>query len=337
MLPIILGLAGETLSDVEKSFFEEAAPAGFILFSRNVRDRAQLRRLTDSLRDLSGRSDVPILVDQEGGRIARLGPPQWPVFPAPWRFAQLYRKAPISAIEATRLNAQAIALVLADAGINVNCAPSLDLRHEGAHDVIGDRSFGEDAMQVAALGRAFLDGMEAAGVCGIVKHVPGHGRAVADSHRELPRVEADAETLECDLAPFRSLRSAPMAMTAHILFPAWDRERCATLSPIVISEIIRGVIGFEGLLISDDIGMSALTGPVGDRAVAALAAGCDLALHGSGRFEENVRIAEAVAEMGTVAKARLDKALARVAGKACAEDAAQLAQKRDALLAHAQA
>ncbi|HWT11510.1 MAG TPA: glycoside hydrolase family 3 N-terminal domain-containing protein, partial [Allosphingosinicella sp.] len=212
MLPAFLGLAGERLDPDERAFLREAQPAGFILFARNCRDRGQLRRLTDDLRELAGRADLPILIDQEGGRVARLGPPDWPEFPAAWRFAELYRKAPISAIEAARVNAQAIAVTLAEVGINVDCLPLLDVRREGAHDVIGDRALGAEPMQVAALGRAVLDGLEAGGVCGVVKHMPGHGRAAADSHVELPVVEASAQELESDVAPFRALSDAPMAM-----------------------------------------------------------------------------------------------------------------------------
>ena len=335
MLPAILGLSGLALTPQERAFFREADPAGFILFARNVADPVQLRALTDRLRDLSGRADVPILVDQEGGRIARLRPPHWPAFPATWRFAELYQKAPISAIEAARVNAQAIAVTLAEAGINVDCLPLLDLRHEGAHDVIGDRALGAEPMQVAALGRAILDGLAAGGVCGVVKHIPGHGRAGADSHEELPVVEASEEELAEDLAPFRALRDAAMAMTAHVLYTAWDAERCATLSPTVIADVIRGEIGFDGLLISDDLTMKALSGTPADHAADAIAAGCDLALHCSGVLADNEAIAGALGGMSEAATARLARAMAGIAGKASARDYEKLAAKRDALLAFA--
>lgn len=333
MIPAILGLSGENLTADERALFREAAPAGFILFARNCREREQLRRLTDALRELSGRADLPILVDQEGGRVARLGPPHWPEFPAAARFAELYAKAPISAIEAARANAEAIAVILAGAGINVNCAPVLDLVHAGAHDVIGDRSYGAEPMQVAALGRAVLDGLAAGGVCGVVKHMPGHGRAGADSHSGLPVVGASEEALAADLAPFRALRGAPMAMTAHVLFRAWDGERAATVSPVVIGEVIRGDIGFAGLLLSDDLAMDALSGSHSERAAAALAAGCDLVLLGSGRRADNEALAAALGEIGPEARARLERAVAAIAGKTspCAHDT--LAAKRDALLA----
>ena len=335
MLPAILGLSGESLGDAERAFFCDVAPAGFILFARNCGSRDQLRRLTDELRDVSGRADVPILIDQEGGRVARLQPPEWPAFPAAWRFAELYRKAPISAIEAARVNAEAIAVTLADLGINVDCLPLLDVRQPGAHDVIGDRALGQEPMQVAALGRATLDGLEAGGVSGVVKHIPGHGRARADSHVERPVVEANEAALAADLAPFRALRDAPMAMAAHVLYAAWDPERPASVSPIVIEEIIRGRIGFDGLLMSDDIAMEALSGPSGERACAVIAAGCDLVLHCSGRLKDNVAIAKALGDIGNAARKRLDDAMARIAGKALSRDYDALAAKRDALLAYA--
>lgn len=335
MLPAFLGLSGLALTDAERGLIRAADPAGFILFGRNLRDKAQLRALTDSLRDLCGRADLPILVDQEGGRVARLRPPAWPAFPAPWRFAELYAKAPISAIEAARVNALAIAVTLAEGGINVDCTPLLDVRRDGAHDVIGDRALGAEPMQVAALGRAVLDGLEAGGVLGMVKHIPGHGRARADPHGELPIVDASREALAEDLAPFRALAGAPMAMAAHLLYPAWDELQPASASPTIIADVIRGEIGFDGLLLSDDIGMGALSGPLGARARAAIAAGCDLALHCSGIAEENEAIAGALGEMTAAAAARLERALARIAGRACAQGHEELAAKRDALLAYA--
>jgi beta-N-acetylhexosaminidase len=335
MLPAILGLSGLALTAAERAMVRDADPAGFILFGRNVGDPAQLRALTDSLRDVSGRADLPILVDQEGGRVARLGPPHWPAFPAPWRFSELYRKAPISAIEAARVNGEAIAVILAEAGINVDCAPLLDVAHEGAHDVIGDRALGAEPMQVAALGRAMLDGLAAGGVLGVVKHIPGHGRAGADSHHALPVVAASEEDLAVDLAPFRALADAAMAMTAHLLYPIWDPLLPASASPAIIAGVIRGEIGFDGLLLSDDIAMGALTGPIAARAQAAIAAGCDVALHCSGVAAENEAIAAALGGMTAAATARLERALARIAGKALAKDHEALAAKRDALLAYA--
>jgi beta-N-acetylhexosaminidase len=335
MLPAIFGLAGLALTPAERAFFRDADPAGFILFGRNVADKAQLLALTDSLRGLSGRADVPILIDQEGGRVARMKAPEWPAFPAQWRFAELYAKAPISAIEAARVNAQAIAVVLAEMGINVDCLPLLDVRQEGANDVIGDRALGAEPMQVAALGRAVLDGLAAGGVAGVVKHVPGHGRAKADSHKELPVVDAGPDALAIDIAPFRALAGAPMAMTAHVLYPAWDADHCASVSATIIADVIRGEIGFDGLLMSDDLVMAALEGTPAERARAVIAAGCDLALFCSGALAENEAVAAALGGMSEAATARLERAMAGIAGKVSARGHEELAGKRDALLAYA--
>jgi beta-N-acetylhexosaminidase len=334
MRAAFLGLSGPALTGDERAFFRDADPAGFILFGRNVENKAQLRALTDSLRGLSGRADLPVLIDQEGGRVARLPSPEWPAFPAAWRFSELYDKAPISAIEAARANGEALALTLAESGINVDCLPVLDLRHQGGHDVIGDRAFGAEPLRVAALGRATLDGLAAGGVCGVIKHIPGHGRARADSHKILPVVDAPEEELAADLAPFQALRDAPMAMTAHLLYPAWDPERPATLSPTIIADIIRTRIGFEGLLMSDDLAMEALTGTFAERAGAAIAAGCDIALHCSGVLTESEEVAGAAGEIKAAAAERLALAMARtvaVSGRSYES----LAAKRDALLAYA--
>jgi len=335
MLAAILGLSGLVLTDAERAFFRAVAPAGFILFARNVADKAQLRALTDSLRELTGRADLPILIDQEGGRVARLRPPSWPEFPAPGRFAALYEIAPISAIEAARANAEAIAIILAEVGVSLDCLPLLDVLQPGAHDIIGDRALGHEPMRVAALGRAILDGLEAGGALGIVKHIPGHGRAGADSHEQLPIVDSSEEELAVDLAPFRALKDAPVAMTAHVLYTAWDADNPATTSAKVIADVIRGAIGFEGLLMSDDLGMEALTGTPAERARAALGAGCDLALHCSGVLEEGEQVAEGAGEIGEASRARLDRAMARIAGKASVQGYEALAAKRDALLAYA--
>ncbi|MFZ5705636.1 MAG: beta-N-acetylhexosaminidase [Pseudomonadota bacterium] len=333
MTPLFLGLAGTTLSEAERRFFGELDPAGFILFKRNVEDREQLRALTDSLRALSGRADLPILIDQEGGRVARMQPPHWPAFPKAELFDRLYDIAPMTAIEAARHNAQAIATMLAEVGINVDCLPLLDVRQPGAHDIIGDRALGAEPLRVAAMGRAVIEGLRAGGAVGVVKHVPGHGRAMADSHVELPVVEADAEALETDLAPFIKLADAPMAMTAHVVYPAWDPEQCASLSARIIVDIIRGRIGFDGLLMSDDLGMHALTGDFGSRAASVLAAGCDIALHCSGDMAEMEAIAGAVGAIGDPARARLDRAMATVRGITSRASVEDLMAKRDALLA----
>lgn len=333
MTPLILGLAGLSVTADERALFSEADPAGYILFKRNVADREQLRALTDDLRSIAGRADVPILIDQEGGRVARMQPPVWPEFPKAERFDALYDVAPVSAIEAARANAQAIAMTLAEVGINVNCLPLLDVRQPGAHDIIGDRALGSEPLRVAALGRAVIEGMRTGGVVGVVKHIPGHGRAMADSHVELPVVDADAEALEIDLAPFISLRDAPMGMTAHVVYQAWDARECASLSAKVIGEIIRGRIGFDGLLMSDDLGMHALSGDFGERAAGVLAAGCDVALHCSGDFAEMKACIAAVGEIDEQAKARLNRAMATIAGATPSPIFEQLVAKRDALLA----
>lgn len=332
MLSAIFSLSGPALTDDERALFRDADPAGYCLFARNCVDRAQMRALTDDLRALSGRDNVPILIDQEGGRVARMKPPEWPAFPAGEAFAHLYEKAPISAIEAARVNATAIGLMLAEVGVNVDAMPVLDVRQPGAHDVIGDRALGDEPMKVAALGRAVLDGLAAAGVIGIVKHIPGHGRSMADSHKELPVVDAADEELETDLAPFRALKDAPMAMTSHLLYRAWDAERPASISPTIIAGVIRDRIGFDGLLMTDDIGMEALRGTPAERARAGIDAGNDLALHCSGELAEMEAIAAALPPLAEIGLARLERAMV-TASKPQAAELAALLDKRDALLA----
>jgi beta-N-acetylhexosaminidase len=331
MKPVIFGLAGPALTANERAFFREAEPAGYILFKRNVVDRAQLRALTDSLRDIAGREDLAILIDQEGGRVARMQPPEWPAFPPGPAFAALYRTAPLSAIEAARANAQAIALTLSEVGITVDALPLLDVTQPDTTDAVACRALGAEPMQVAALGRAVLDGLAAGGVVGIVKHLPGHGRAQLDSHLALPRVTADAAALEHDLAPFRTLNQAVMGMTSHIVFDAWDAERPATLSPIVVEQVIRGAIGFDGLLMTDDIDMKALSGTPSDKAAGAIAAGCDVVLDCWGRMEEMVAIADRLDEIAPAARDRLDRAMAT--RQAPQGDLDSLIATRDALLA----
>ncbi|MES2137337.1 MAG: beta-N-acetylhexosaminidase [Pseudomonadota bacterium] len=326
---------GLELTDDERSFFKDAQPAGFILFRRNCADPQQVQRLTDSMRALTGRNDVPILIDQEGGRVARMRPPEWPDFPAAEAFAKLYLAAPSSAIEAVRANARAIGLMLRSVGINVDALPLLDVRQEGATDIIGDRALGSEPMQVAALGRAVLDGLASAGVVGIVKHMPGHGRALVDSHKELPVVPASAEELEIDLEPFERLSAAPMGMTAHVVYNVWDDERPASLSPRVIGDIIRGRIGFDGFLMSDDIGMEALQGDFGERAAGVVAAGNDAALHCSGDLEEMKAVAAAVPAMSSEGEVRLARAMALTMLELDGLDFAEEIAKRDTLLAQA--
>jgi beta-N-acetylhexosaminidase len=333
MQPAIYGFEGPELTDSERDFFRDSDPAGFILFRRNCVDPDQLLRLTNSLRNLTGRADLPVLIDQEGGRVARMRPPEWPAFPAAERFDQLYALAPSSAIEAARSNARAIALTLRSCGINVNALPLLDVRQEGASDIIGDRALGSQPMQVAALGRAILDGMASAGVAGIVKHIPGHGRALVDSHKELPVVTASADELDADLEPFERLASAPMGMVAHVVYTAWDPEHPASQSPSVIDRIIRQRIGFDGFLMSDDSNMNALTGTQGERAAACVAAGCDVALPCNGVLADNIEIAGRLGEMTVEAADRLARAMA---GTLIDDDGPgfdEVIAKRDALLA----
>ncbi len=344
MIPAFFGLSGTSLTADEAALFRGSDPAGYILFRRNIESPDQVRALTAALTDLAGRQ-LPILIDQEGGRVARLQPPHWPLFPAGDVFAALYARAPITAIEACRLNALALAAMLHDLGITVDCLPLLDVRDADGHDIIGDRALGAEPMQVSALGRATLDGLRAGGVCGVVKHIPGHGRAAADSHLELPVVDATLAALERDFEPFRRLASAPMAMTAHVTYTALDPDRCATLSPIVI-DFIRSDIGFSGLLMSDDLGMHALGNPraaglaegansvmdFGRRAVLSLDAGCDIALHCSGDMVEMQSIVHALEPIGEAARRRLDAAMAW-AGAGDATPAASWAEARDRLLA----
>ena len=335
MQGIIYGLSGPALTDAERAFFRDADPAGYILFARNCVDRDQMRRLTDDLRALDGRDDLPILIDQEGGRVARMKPPEWPAFPAAEAFARLYERAPMSAIEAARANAQAIALLLREVGVNVDCLPLLDVRQPGATDIIGDRALGAEPMQVAALGRATLDGLRVGGAVGVVKHMPGHGRALVDSHKDLPFVTASDAELETDIEPFRTLAGAPMGMTAHLVYTAWDAERPGSLSPVVIGDIIRGRIGFDGFLMSDDLGMNALTGTPGERATRAVAAGCDVGLHCSGDMGEMEGIAAVIPALADASRDRLERAMATISREPSAETYEALADKRDKLLAYA--
>jgi len=333
MQAAIYGLSGPKLTDGERDFFRDCDPAGYILFKRNCVDPAQLQALTDSLRELSGRADVPILIDQEGGRVARLRPPEWPKFPSGEAFDRLYPLAPSSAIEAARVNGRALGLLLRSVGINVDCAPLLDVRQPGAHDIIGDRALGSEPMQVAALGRAILDGFASAGVVGVIKHIPGHGRALADSHKELPVVTASAEELQTDLGPFERLNWAPMGMVAHVLYTTWDKERPSSQSPVIIGDIIRRRIGFDGFLMSDDSNMNALSGTQAERAVACVAAGCDVALPCNGVLSDNIEIAGQLGEITSEGAERLRQAMVIASGATEGPDLDSCVAKRDELLA----
>jgi beta-N-acetylhexosaminidase len=302
----ILGIAGTTLAPEEAALFRRHRPAGAILFARNITDPAQLRALTHALREVLG-EEAPILVDQEGGRVARLRPPHWPAFPP----GASFEGRPEAALE----NAALLGATCLEMGLDVVCAPVLDLRHPGAHDVIGDRAFSDDPAEVARIGAAWIAGLRAAGCIPVIKHIPGHGRAMADSHLDLPRVSAARTELEADLFPFQAVCSADSgrgawAMTAHILYDAWDAERPATLSPRVIEGVIRDGIGFDGLLLSDDLAMKALSGRPEDLAVRALAAGCDVVLHCPGILAENAALLETCPRLTDRAAERMEEARA---------------------------
>jgi beta-N-acetylhexosaminidase len=307
----IAGCAGTSLSDDEKRFFADACPWALILFKRNIENPAQVRELTRSFRAVVSRPGAPVLVDQEGGRVQRLGPPHWPKFPA--AEAMVMAGGTDGAADTVRLGARLIASDLVPLGINIDCLPLADLRHPGAHDIIGDRAYGSDPAQVAVLARAAAEGLLAGGVLPVVKHIPGHGRAVSDSHLELPRVAASQAELErTDFLPFRLLADLPIAMTAHVVYEAIDAERPATVSRTVIDRVVRGFIRFDGLLMSDDLSMKALTGSFAERTRGALEAGCDLALHCNGNLAEMREIAAASPVLAGKSLDRAEKALDRL-------------------------
>jgi len=328
----IYGCAGLSLSAAEESFFRDANPFGFILFARNCETPEQVRDLVAALRASVGRDDAPVLIDQEGGRVARLKPPHWRNAPPASFFGRMASHDLQRAHEALKLNTQLIAAELTDLGIDVDCVPLLDLQFPGAHDVIGDRAFGGDPELVADLGRVVCDTMLAAGVMPIVKHIPGHGRAGVDSHKALPVVgTGKAELAATDFKPFKALADAPWAMTAHVVYSDLDAERPATTSPDVISKVIRSEIGFDGLLLSDDLSMEALSGSLGERARASLGAGCDVALHCNGKPEEMEQVAAAVGPLNAEAARRIAAARARL-GPVGAVDTAALLKRLEAIM-----
>jgi len=289
------------LAAEEAELFRRHRPLGAILFRRNVESPGQLAALTAALREEFG-AEAPILVDQEGGRVARLRPPHWTAYPC----AASFESGPEAAAEA---NAAMLGMECAAMGLDVVCAPCLDLRLPGQHEVIGDRAFSADPGEVARLGAAWVRGLQSAGCTPVIKHIPGHGRALVDSHESLPRVEATAPELEADIAPFRDLaRSGAWAMTAHILYDAWDAVRPATLSPLVIREVIRGAIGFDGVLVSDDLAMGAMQGLSGDLSGDAIDAGCDLVLHCTGVLGETASLLAACPPVSDEAGRRLEAA-----------------------------
>ena len=293
--PVIFGISGTVLSADEREFFAKIRPYGYILFARNCENPAQIKELTLSLQEISGQGrGLPILIDQEGGRVARLKPPHFPEFPPAAYFAKIAETDLEAAKIATYDNAKKIADILLELGITVNCAPLADIPLKGAHDIIGDRAFGDNPAQVIALARAFADGLIAGGVTPVLKHIPGHGRAVADSHMELPVVNTSLEELrKTDFMPFKALSDLPMAMTAHVLFTAIDPQNMATVSPAAI-RLIREEIGFKGVLMSDDLSMKAMRGSFSERARAVLSAGCDLVLHCNGDMAEMKQVAEGI-------------------------------------------
>lgn len=303
---VIFGCSGLRLSDAEQRFFADADPWGFILFDRNISDPQQVTDLVTSLREAVGRP-APVLVDQEGGRVARLRPPHWREWGAAGALADRTDLSAERICQAFVLRYCLIAMELIKLGITVNCAPVVDIPTESAHDVIGDRALGQTPEQVARNGRAVCDGLMRGGVLPILKHIPGHGRAAVDSHEELPVVDASAAVLvDSDFVPFRELAAYPIAMTAHIVYPALDAEHCATNSTTIINDVVRGTIGFEGLLLSDDLGMGALSGDLEQRAKQAFAAGCDVALHCDGELQSMRKVAAATPALAREAQARAD-------------------------------
>jgi beta-N-acetylhexosaminidase len=309
----ILGCAGTVLSAEEAAFFRDVKPWGFILFKRNIDTPDQVRKLTSALRETVGRPDAPILIDQEGGRVARLGAPHWGKYPPGRAYGELVANDPLVAREITRLGARLIAHDLTSLGINVDCVPVLDVPDPKGHEIIGDRAYGDTPEQVATLGRAAAEGLLAGGVLPIIKHIPGHGRAMSDSHLELPVVKAKLAELDArDFAPFRVLSDMPMAMTAHVVYTAIDRRRPATTSKKAIKQIIRGSLGFDGLLMSDDLSMKALSGDFKQRAKDSLSAGCDVVLHCNGDMDEMRAVMSGVGKLSKEARRRAQAVMGRL-------------------------
>jgi beta-N-acetylhexosaminidase len=307
----ITGLAGTTLMAAERDFIRAERPWGFILFRRNIDTPAQVAALTAEVRNVLGEPDAPFLVDQEGGKVQRFRPPNWPLYPAGAAFGRLYDAEPALGLRAARLSARLIADDLAKVGVTVDCLPLADVPVPGADDVIGDRAYGEEPKKVAAIARAVTQGLEEGGILPILKHIPGHGRATADSHLRLPVVDAPKSELESiDFAAFKPLADLPMAMTAHVVFSAYDPAQPATTSATMIERVIRGLIGFQGLLMSDDVGMNALAGSIAERTKALLAAGCDMVLHCSGELPEMQQVARETPELSGTALQRAKAALA---------------------------
>ncbi|MEZ0078285.1 beta-N-acetylhexosaminidase [Bradyrhizobium japonicum] len=307
----ITGVSGTELTAAEREFIRAERPWGFILFKRNVEAPAQVAALVEESRAAAGAADAPVLIDQEGGRVQRLGPPHWPVYPPGAIFSTLYDTDSVLGLTAARLSARLIASDLADLGITVDCLPLADVPVSGADAVIGNRAYGTEPGKVAAIARAVTEGLEQGGVLPVLKHIPGHGRATADTHFKLPTVDTPRDELDrTDFAAFKPLADLPMAMTAHVVFSAVDPAHPATTSATMITQVIRGVIGFQGLLMSDDVSMNALSGNIAERTRAIFAAGCDMALHCNGNIEEMREVAGQTPELSGTALARAKAALA---------------------------
>jgi beta-N-acetylhexosaminidase len=307
----ITGVSGTVLTAAEREFIRGMRPWGFILFKRNVEAPDQVSALVDELRNCLGEADAPVLIDQEGGRVARLGPPHWPVYPPGAVFGALYDLDPALGLKAARLSSRLIAADLTDLGISVDCLPLADVPVAGADAVIGNRAYGTEPAKVAAIARAVTQGLEQGGVLPVLKHIPGHGRAAADSHFRLPTVDTSKQELErTDFAAFQPLADLPMAMTAHVVFSALDPAHPATTSATIIRQVIRGVIGFQGLLMSDDVSMNALAGSIAERTRAIVNAGCDMVLHCNGKLDEMRDVARETPELAGEALDRARRALA---------------------------
>jgi beta-N-acetylhexosaminidase len=307
----ITGVSGLELSATEREFIRAERPWGFILFKRNVETPSQVSDLVGELRDCVGEADAPVLIDQEGGRVARLGPPHWSAYPPGATFGALYDLDKALGLKAARLSSRLIAADLIDLGISVDCLPLADVPVAGADAVIGNRAYGTDPAKVAAIARAVSEGLEQGGVLPVLKHIPGHGRATADSHFRLPTVDTSREELEkTDFAAFQPLADLPMAMTAHVVFSALDPAQPATTSATIIRQVIRGGIGFQGLLMSDDVSMNALAGSIAERTRAIVNAGCDMVLHCNGKLDEMRDVARETPELADEALDRAKRALA---------------------------
>ncbi|MCW5703108.1 MAG: beta-N-acetylhexosaminidase [Bradyrhizobium sp.] len=307
----ITGVAGPELTAAEREFIRAERPWGFILFKRNVDTPAQVARLVAELRENLGDPEAPVLIDQEGGRVQRLGPPHWPVYPPGAVFGSLYDRDPSLGLEAARLSNRLIAADLAELGISVDCLPLADIPVPGADNVIGNRAYGTEPGKVAAIARAVTHGLEQGGILPVLKHIPGHGRATADSHFRLPTVDTPRNELErTDFAAFVPLADLPMAMTAHVVFSALDPAQPATTSATIVEQVIRGCIGFQGLLMSDDVSMNALAGSIAERTQAIVAAGCDMVLHCNGKLDEMREVADQTPMLSGKALERATRALA---------------------------